>query len=210
FRRRITVFRKISSRSFGPVSSSIRRRRSCRSLIAVQCICPQEAKVKTRIKQLAVQAVLIIIVAVLFGAVAVGCARSISSAPAAVVSASLASAVPGSSGYHLLKRIPLGGEEGWDYITIDSHTRKLFISRAMKVVVLDVDSGKAAGEIPNTEGVHGIALAPDLNRGFTSNGRANTVTIFNLKTLAVLGTVPTGTNPDAIVYDPASKRVFAM
>jgi len=166
--------------------------------------------VKTRIKQLAVQAVLVIIVAILFGAVAVGGARSISSTPAAVVSASLASAAPGPSGYHLLKKIPLGGEGGWDYITIDSHTRKLFISRATKVVVLDVDSGKAAGEIPNTEGVHGIALAPDLNRGFTSNGRANTVTIFDLKTLAVLGTVPTGTNPDAIVYDPASKRVFAM
>jgi YVTN family beta-propeller protein len=133
---------------------------------------------------------------------------------ASIGSASLsgksASTTPGPSGYHLLKKITLGGEGGWDYITFDSPTRRLFISRQSKVIVLDVDSEKVVGEIPNTEGVHGIALAPEFNRGFTSNGRANTVTIFDLKTLAVIGTVPAGTNPDAIVYDPASKRVFAM
>jgi len=121
-----------------------------------------------------------------------------------------ASPVPGPSGYHLLKKIPLGGEGFWDYIIFDSPTRRLFISRGTKVVVLDVDSGKTVGEIPNTDGVHGIALAQDLNRGFTSNGRAGTVTIFDLKTLQVIGTVQAGTNPDAIIYDPASKRVFAM
>ena len=133
---------------------------------------------------------------------------------ASIGSASLsgksASTTPGPSGYHLLKQITLGGEGGWDYITFDSPTRRLFISRQSKVIVLDVDSEKVVGEIPNTEGVHGIALAPEFNRGFTSNGRANTVTIFDLKTLAVIGTVQAGTNPDAIVYDPASKRVFAM
>jgi YVTN family beta-propeller protein len=119
-------------------------------------------------------------------------------------------ATPGPSGYHLLKKITLGGEGGWDYITFDSPTRRLFISRQTKVIVLDVDSEKVVGEIPGTEGVHGIALAPEFNRGFTSNGRANTITIFDMKTLAVIGSVPAGTNPDAIVYDPASKRVFAM
>jgi YVTN family beta-propeller protein len=133
---------------------------------------------------------------------------------ASIGSASLngksASTTPGPSGYHLLKKITLGGEGGWDYITFDSPTRRLFISRQSKVIVLDVESEKAVGEIPNTEGVHGIALAPEFGRGFTSNGRANTVTIFDLKTLAVIGTVQAGTNPDAIVYDPASKRVFAM
>jgi len=133
---------------------------------------------------------------------------------ASIGSASLsgksASTTPGPSGYHLLKKITLGGEGGWDYITFDSPTRRLFISRQSKVIVLDVDSEKVVGEIPNTEGVHGIALAPEFGRGFTSNGRANTVTIFDLKTLAVIGTVQAGTNPDAIVYDPASKRVFAM
>jgi YVTN family beta-propeller protein len=161
--------------------------------------------VKIEIKQSAVPALLAIIVAILFVAAAVGGARSATSTPA-----TLASAAPGPSGYHLLKKIPLGGEGGWDYINFDSPTRRLFISRGTKVVVLDVDSGKVVGEIPNTEGVHGIALAPDLGRGFTSNGRANTVTIFDLKTLAVIGTAQAGTNPDAIVYDPASKRVFAM
>jgi YVTN family beta-propeller protein len=126
------------------------------------------------------------------------------------LNAKSANATPGPSGYHLLKKITLGGEGGWDYITFDSPTRRLFISRQTKVIVLDVDSEKVVGEIPNTEGVHGIALAPEFNRGFASNGRAGTVTIFDMKTLAVIDTVQAGTNPDAIVYDPASKRVFAM
>lgn len=130
--------------------------------------------------------------------------------PAAGVPSANRAAAAGPSGYHLLKKIAAGGEGGWDYITFDSPTRRLFISRGTKVVVLDIDSGKPVGEIPNTEGVHGIALAPDLGRGFTSNGRAGTVTIFDLKTLAVIGTVQAGTNPDAIIYDGASKRVFAM
>src|SRR5208282_5749030 len=82
--------------------------------------------------------------------------------------------------------------------------------RSSKVVVLNIDTGTVAGEIPDTNGVHGIALAPELNRGFTSNGRAGTVTIFDLKTLQVISTAKAGMNPDAIVYDPASKRVFTM
>jgi DNA-binding beta-propeller fold protein YncE len=123
---------------------------------------------------------------------------------------SLGSKAPGPSGYHLLKKIPLGGEGFWDYITFDPATRRLYISRGARVVVLEVDSGKTVGEIPNTDGVHGIALAPEFNRGFTSNGRAGTVTIFDLKTLNVIGSAQAGTNPDAIIYDPSSKRVFAM
>jgi DNA-binding beta-propeller fold protein YncE len=121
-----------------------------------------------------------------------------------------AAAAPGPSGYHLLKTIKLGGEGFWDYLAFDSPTRRLFISRGSKVVVLDVDSEKVVGEIPNTTGVHGIALAPDLGDGFTSNGGAGTVTAFDLKTLQVIGQVKAGTNPDAIVYDPATKRVFTM
>jgi DNA-binding beta-propeller fold protein YncE len=120
------------------------------------------------------------------------------------------SAEPSPSGYHLIKTIKVGGEGFWDYLTFDSSTRRLFISRGTKVMVLDVDSGKVVGEIPNTLGVHGIALAPDLGRGFTSNGMAGTATIFDLKTLQVLGEAPTGKNPDAIVYDSATKRVFTM
>jgi DNA-binding beta-propeller fold protein YncE len=115
-----------------------------------------------------------------------------------------------ASGYHLLKKIPLGGEGGWDYLTFDLDSGRLFIARATHVVVLDPASGKVVGDIPDTPGVHGIALAPGLGRGFISNGRAGTVTIFDLRTLSTIGHVTAGQNPDAIVYDPASKRVFAM
>ena len=104
--------------------------------------------------------------------------------------ASPANATPGPSGYHLLKKITLGGDGGWDVLRFDSPTRRLFISRQTKVIVLNVDSEKVVGEIPNTDGVHDIALAPEFNRGFTSNGRAGTVTIFDLKTLAVIGSAP--------------------
>jgi DNA-binding beta-propeller fold protein YncE len=122
----------------------------------------------------------------------------------------LASAVPASAGYHLLKKVVLGGDGFWDYLNVDSANRHVFISRGTHVMVVDADSYAVVGDIPDTQGVHGIAIASDLGRGFTSNGRANTVTIFDLKTLKVLGTAPTGQNPDAIVYDPASHRVFTM
>jgi len=112
--------------------------------------------------------------------------------------------------FHLLKKVVLGGEGGWDYLICDSAARRVYISRGTHVMVIDADSYAVVGDIPNTEGVHGIALAPELGRGFTSNGRANTVTIFDLRTLKVLGTAPTGNGPDAIVYDPATKRVFTF
>ncbi len=113
-------------------------------------------------------------------------------------------------GYHLIKKLHLGGEGGWDYLTVDSTARRLYISRSTHVMVVDIDTDKVVGDIADTPGVHGIAIAPELNRGFTSNGRANTATIFDLKTLKVLGLVKTGENPDAILYDPASKRVFTF
>jgi DNA-binding beta-propeller fold protein YncE len=116
----------------------------------------------------------------------------------------------GPSGYHLVKTISLPGDEGWDYLTVDGAARRVYVSHATHVVVVDADSGAIVGDIPDTAGVHGIALATDLGRGFTSNGRANTVTIFDLKTLKTLGTVKAGTNPDAIVYDSLSKRIFTM
>jgi DNA-binding beta-propeller fold protein YncE len=116
----------------------------------------------------------------------------------------------GSSGYHVAKTIAVGGDEGWDYVTVDSDARRIYVSHGSRVVVLDADSSAVTGEIPDTQGVHGIAVASDLGRGFTSNGRANTVTIFDLKTLSILDTTKVGTNPDAIVYDAGSKRVFTM
>lgn len=114
------------------------------------------------------------------------------------------------SGYHIVKTLPIGGDEGWDYVTADSEARRVYVSHGSHVVVLDADSGAVTGDIADTQGVHGIAIAQDLGRGFTSNGRANTVTIFDLKTLKPIGTVNTGTNPDAIVYDAGTKRAFSM
>src|SRR5919108_3815723 len=115
-----------------------------------------------------------------------------------------------ASGYHVLKKYKLGGEGGWDYLTIDPSSRRLYISRATHVIVIDADSGKPVGDIPDTPGVHGIVLAPEFTRGFISNGREGTVSIFDLKTLKTLNKVKAGDNPDAILYDPSSKRVFAF
>src|SRR5436305_11184153 len=114
------------------------------------------------------------------------------------------------SGYHVIKQIKLGGEGGWDILTFDAKTHRLYISRSTHVMVVDVDAGAVVGDIPNTPGVHGIAVVSDLNKGFTSNGRDNSVTVFDLKTLKVLKQIPTGKNPDAIIYDAASKRVFTF
>ena len=113
-------------------------------------------------------------------------------------------------GYRVTKTLAIGGDDGWDYVGIDSSARRVYVSHGTHVVVLDADSGKVVGDIPDTQGVHGIAIAADEGRGFTSNGRANTVTVFDLKTLKTVTTVKAGTNPDAIVYDPATKRVFTM
>ena len=120
-------------------------------------------------------------------------------------------AVAADPGLHVVKSYKLGGDGGWDYLKVDADSRHLFISRGIHVIVMDMDSGKVVGDIPDTPGVHGIALANDLGRGFTSNGREGTVTIFDLKTLATIGKVKAvGENPDAILFDPATKRVFTF
>ena len=121
-----------------------------------------------------------------------------------------ASAAPGASGYKVIKTVPISGEGGWDYVYVDSDARRIYVSHSTQVVVLDADSFEVVGNIPDTQGVHGIAIASDLGRGFTSNGRSNDVTIFDLKTLKTIGTVKTDINPDAIVYDSVSKRVFTF
>ena len=121
-----------------------------------------------------------------------------------------AAPAPGPSGYKVIKSVPIGGEGGWDYITVDSDARRIYVSHGTQVVVLDADTYAVVGSIPDTQGVHGIAIASDLGRGFTSNGRTNNATIFDLKTLKTIGTVATGTNPDAIVYDSVTKRVFTL
>jgi hypothetical protein len=116
----------------------------------------------------------------------------------------------GDAGYHMAKKYALGGEGFWDYLEIDPATHRVFISRGTHVIVVDPSDGKVVGDIPDTQGVHGIALAPEFGRGFTSNGRSASVTIFDLKTLQTIGTAQTEEGPDAIIYDPGSKRVFTM
>ena len=115
-----------------------------------------------------------------------------------------------TSGYHITKKIPIAGQGGWDYLTVDESARRLYVSHGTQVEVLDVDSGEIVGKIANTPGVHGIAVAPELGRGFVSNGQSSTVTIFDLKTLKAISEVPVGKKPDAIIYDPATSRVFAF
>lgn len=111
----------------------------------------------------------------------------------------------------VVKTYKLGGDGGWDYLTVDPESHHLFISRSTHVMVVDSETGKPVGDIPDTPGVHGIALANDLGRGFTSNGREGTVSIFDLKTLKPIGKVQSvGENPDAILFDPATKRVFTF
>jgi len=112
--------------------------------------------------------------------------------------------------YHVVKEIQIGGEGGWDYLIVDPAAHRLYVSHATKIVVADIDTGAVVGEIPDTAGVHGFALAPDLGRGFTSNGRANSSTIVDLKTLKPLGTVPTGANPDSIRYLQSRKEVWTF
>ena len=112
--------------------------------------------------------------------------------------------------YHLIKKVVLGGEGFWDYLKLDNAACRLYISRGTHVMVLDADTYKVVGDIPDTQGVHGIALAPEYGRGFVSDGQANQVTIFDLKTLKTLGTVRTSEGPDGIIYDPASHRVFTF
>jgi len=112
--------------------------------------------------------------------------------------------------YHFIKEIPIGGPGGWDYITVDPQAHRLYVSHSTKVVVVDSETGKIVGEVPDTPGVHGFAIAPDLGRGFTSNGRENKSTIVDLKTLAVISKVDTGGNPDFILYEPDQKEVYTF
>ena len=107
-------------------------------------------------------------------------------------------------------RIHVPGETRWDYVTVDSAAHRLYAAHATVTEVIDTATDKLIGTIPDTPGVHGIAIAPDLGKGFISNGRANTITVFDLKTLKSTATIAVGSNPDAILYDPASRRVMAF
>lgn len=118
---------------------------------------------------------------------------------------------PRAIDYVVAESITIGGPGGWDFVTFDPSRQRLFIARADRVQVWSADSKRVVGEIPGTPGVHGAALAQDLKRGFTSNGRANTVTVFGLDDLQVMETIDIpGQNPDAILYEPNLKRVYTF
>ncbi len=126
---------------------------------------------------------------------------------ASVLLACLGSAAPAgppdAPGHRVVRKVEVGGEGGWDYLTFDSAARRLYIPRSTRVMVFDADTLAVVGGVSNanTTGVHGVAIAPELSRGFTSNGRSNTVTIFDTKTLKTIADVKvTGENPDAILF----------
>jgi YVTN family beta-propeller protein len=119
--------------------------------------------------------------------------------------------LPAADGqYAKVGEIEIGGGTGWDYLTVDSAGKRLYVSHGTEVVVIDTGTSTVVGRIADTPGVHGIAVVPDLGRGFTTNGRENKVGIIDLKTLQTLSKVPTGANPDAIVYEPKQKEIYAL
>jgi DNA-binding beta-propeller fold protein YncE len=119
-------------------------------------------------------------------------------------------ASPGPSGYHILKTIHLPGTEGWDYLTMDSAARILYISRENHIDAVNIDTGAIAGKVSGLEGTNGLLPVPELGRGFATNEDKSEVVIVDLKTLQKIGTVKTGKAPDSFAYEPVTKRVFIM
>src|SRR4051794_17362527 len=115
-----------------------------------------------------------------------------------------------TSRYEKVHKIAIGGEGGWDFLEVDAANRRLYVTRGTRVVVVDLDKETVVGEIADTPGVHGVAFVPDLNRGFTSNGRDSSVTVFDTKTLKTLGRVKANGRPDIIYFEPVSRRVFTF
>ena len=110
----------------------------------------------------------------------------------------------------VVRKLPLGGDGRWDYLTVDSQANRLYIARATRFMVVSTETGELVGEILDTPGAHGVAIATELGVGFTSNGQANDVSAFDLKTLAVAKKIPTGQNPDAILYHAPTRSVFVF
>lgn len=134
------------------------------------------------------------------------------SASLLLISALLGQSAHGvAADYTVTQRLPLGGSGGWDYLTSDPHNHRLYVARNDRVLVVDTEAGKLIATIPSMDGAHGVALAPNWDKGFVSNGRAGSVTEFSLKTLKPVREIPIkGENPDALVYDPETQRLFVF
>jgi DNA-binding beta-propeller fold protein YncE len=127
---------------------------------------------------------------------------------ATVSAASLCGLCKADDFYHYVTKIPIGGDGGWDYLSIDSEAHRLYVSHATEIVVIDLKSNQVVGEITNTPGVHGIALAPKLGLGVSSNGRENKAGIVDLNTLETLSKVDTSEGPDGMIYNPAMREAY--
>ena len=112
--------------------------------------------------------------------------------------------------YKLIKEIPVGGDGGWDYLTVDEAGRRLYVSHASKFVVIDIDQDKVVGEVEDTPGIHGVAIAPEAKRLFSSNGREGKASIVDMATLKTISKVETGQNPDSIIYEPGQKEIYTF
>ena len=146
---------------------------------------------------------------IIIGAVAAACmAYAMTPIAARAASPAVSSAASSMPSFRVLETVQLPGATRWDYLVYSVETRRLYLTRGDHVDIFDTATKRVVGTIANTPGVHGVALAPELNRGFTSNGQDNTVTVFALDSLKTIGTVPTDKRPDAIVYDAFTRRVF--
>src|ERR1700720_374842 len=126
------------------------------------------------------------------------------------VGALLCGTAAAEDAYKFLNEIPIGGEGGWDILTVDSPAHRLYLSHATKVVVVDLVKNVVAGEITDTPGVHGFVVAPELQRGFSTNGKEAKVSVVDLKTLSTISKVDSGENPDALVYEPKHGEVYVF
>ena len=141
----------------------------------------------------------------------VALAGAISLGPATAPAGSTAAvAAGGAANYHFIREIPIGGEGGWDYLSIDSAARRLYVAHATQVVVVDLDRSAVIGSIPDTPGIHGVAVAPELGRGFTSNGQESRSSVVDLRSLKTLFKVATGAGPDAILFDPGRQEIYTF
>src|SRR4051794_2185974 len=122
----------------------------------------------------------------------------------------LAALAFGAEGLKVIGKYKVGGEGRWDYVTVDANARRLYVSHGTSMEILDADTGKSIHSITGLHGVHGIAIAPELNKGFITNGQTNSITAFDLKTFEKTGEPAVGKNPDAVCYDPKTKRVVAV
>ena len=127
-----------------------------------------------------------------------------------IASLAIASLALAAEGFKVINKIKIGGTGGWDYVAVDPDANRVYASHGTLVEVVDLKSGKAVGQITQLHGVHGIAVAPEFGKGFITNGQSNSVTIFDLKTLAKVGEPQTGQNPDSVCFEPKTKRIFTF